>query len=365
MKLFGIIFTLFPMVFLGIGGYMAWDQDRKITHYMSVTAKVLSRTIETSTDSEGKTTYKPVVSFEFQVDGNKYTGRDIYPISMSSGHGWAQETINRFKVGSEVEAFCDPANPSSAFLLKEYSFFPYIFIMFPMIFVAIGTTILISAGASATNPALPFSAEKGWFEVRPRKRIASRKKAGIFATVLWFGTGGAAAYHYFSSASAPYGTLAVVATSIYCAIGLIPLGYLVYNHLLGRNVGDARVFVDGQQFSRGSEINVGLRLPVYRPVQVQDASMGLICRVSTKTRRGSKTTYSSHTEHEEAEVVMEEFAARAGEDMEIAHTVKLPDRASPSTLTKEYPRYMWAIRIVVRIKGSPDYRSEFPIIVTF
>ncbi len=367
MKLFGIIFSLVALIFISIGAALAWNQHHKITSYLPVTATVLSKTIEshTSTDSDGhtSTTYKPIVMYEYEVNGMKYKCGTVQPIDMSSGHGWAQEIINKFTKGQKVEVFYDPEDPNSAFILKEYSFFPYVFILFPMIFLSIGLGVLISSGASETKPPLPVGSDKGWYEVRPRKRIVDRKKAAFLATLLWFGIGGTACFHYFASASSPYGAFSVIATLIYSAVGLVPLLLLVYYILLGRNVSDAQVFVNGQQFAPGEEITVALRQSIFKSMLVQDASIGLVCKVATKVKHGSKTTYSSHTEYEESEIVLENHNAGVGEQLEITRMVTMPESANPSTLTKVYPRYMWSISVVIRLEGSPDYKSQFPVIV--
>ena len=86
---------------------------------------------------------------------------------ISSGEKWAIGIVNRYKPGTATLAWYNPAKPNEAYLVHEASIFPYIFILFPMIFSCIGLAIL--------------------FQGRPP----------VVPTVAWNVVGIAVAAHYF------------------------------------------------------------------------------------------------------------------------------------------------------------------------
>ncbi len=367
MKVFGCIFALFGLVFVAIGGGMAFKQHRKIQHAQSTTATILSTDIErhTSTDSDGhtSTTYKPIVNYRYVVDGKTYECGDPLPLSIKSGHAWARRIVRQFKVGATVDAFYDSANPSKAFLLARYSFFPYIFILFPSIFIAVGIGVALAGGASTRRPPRPVARNDGWFELAPRWRIAARRRAAAIGTVAWFGFGFSASGHYFAVAKPPYETLALVLTGIYAGIGLIGVGMWLYYGRLGRNLRDATVYIDRDSLAAGDALTIGARQEMLDSRLVQKVSMGLVCAATTKTSSGGKTTISTSNCYERLDAVLENQRATAGETLNYAGQVTVPDDQPASTEPgdKGYPRYRWSIRLDVDIDDCPDYRADFPV----
>lgn len=369
MRLFGVIFLLVGSIFMSVGMKLAWSQHRKITTCRPVQAEVVSSRVDisTSTDSDGhrSTTYRPVVEYRYSVSGVSYSSDDVQPLRISAGRGWAEKIVNSCPPGGQVEAFYDPSNPDRAFLIKQYSFFPYIFMLFPMLFVAIGLGVLISAGASSSKPPVPVASSSDWFEAKPASRIVDRRNACMVAAVLWHGIGLPVAGHYFAVAEAPYAVEAWVVTGIYEAIGIAPLVMATYYAMLGGKVTDARVFISQQTISRGKEVAVGLRQKALNPIHVQEVRVGLVCKEISKTTHGSKTTYSTSTCFEEHTTLMEDQNLRSGEKLEASARITAPSGQAASTPhgATHYPRFRWEISVVVRLENSPDYKAGFPIFV--
>ena len=370
MKLFAAIFCAAGLLFMAIGVGAAGWQDYKIRHSAPVSATVLSTEVERheSHDSDGhdSTTYKPVVRFRYEVDGRSYTGSEVFPLSQSAGYGWAQSVVQRFHDGQTVDAWYNPNAAASAFLLREYLFLPYIFILFPTLFVAIGIGVALGAGASTTKPPLPIPSTENWNELKPTMRIADRKRAAWIAFLLWDTVGVLACGHYFLAARPHYETMALVATGIYFLIGIAPLALALYYGLLGRHIADARVFITGSSLTRGEDVTIGVRHAALAMLQIEEARISLICDATTRTQSGSKTTISTLTCYEDHVVALQKRHASAGERLEYAAKVTVPASAMPSTPRGEkgYPRYAWKIRVNVKIADGPDYRANFPVVVS-
>ena len=89
---------------------------------------------------------------------------------------------------------------------------------------------------------------------------------------------------------------------------------------------------------------------------VQKVSMGLVCAATTKTSSGGKTTISTSNCYEQLDAVLENQRATAGETLNYAGQVTVPDDQPASTEpgAKGYPRYRWSIRLDVVIDDCPD-----------
>ncbi len=363
MKLFGLIFTLFPMIFLAIGSWLAYEQQVKMQTYLPVSARVISERIEshTSTDSDGhrSTSYKPVIKYEYEVAGRAYTSEEVTTTSLSSSRGWAQGILDRFKPGQQVEAWHDPADPSSAFLLREAMFFPYIFVLFPMIFVCVGTGILFWSGKKSDD-AEPQQDASGRYALRPRRGMAGKARVGRFYTFLWWGVGLIAFGHFLWVAEGRLDTVAWVAGPIYFGLGLIPLGSVIYFWKLGRRVDDAILWIDQPAFAPGGDVSVEVEQSVYTGLTIASIELALICEQTTRQRSGSKTTISTSTIYEEKRVLSE------GEDLPPLGSVRyaalftLPADAQP-TGDSSYPKHAWSLKLHTDIPNGPDYRAKFPI----
>lgn len=366
----GVAFLLIGLLFSGVGAGVAWHQDRTIRAAIETRGVVLKRWIDvrTSSSSDGgtSTSYRPVVEYRYTVDGRTLQGDHVYPLSISAGRGWAERTIERFRDGETVAVYYRPERPDKTFLLRHYSFFPYLFLLFPQVFVGLGLAMALGAGASRAKPPTPVAGNDGWFALRPSRGIAARQRAAWIAAALWFGVGLAACGHYFSRAVAPYEPVALWTTAIYTALGLGVLGAGIYFFLLSRTIADAQVFLQSKTLRQGEEATVGVRQRLHAARHIPVARLGLVCLRAEKRTRGSKTTYTTETAYEQLDTVLSDHRGRAGEVIQLAHLLAVPTDTPATTPPGEkgYPRYRWCVRLRITIDGAPDYRADYPVIVT-
>jgi len=196
--IFGLLFAGFASIFLAVGSGMAWHQERRLRVAQKIPAVIESSTVESHRGSKGSTSYQPKIDFRYLVAGNEYHADAVYPLSgeSSSDAAAAQAVVQQFQPGQEVTAWYDPYDPSSAFLIHRCSFFPYIFLLFPMIHIAAGLSIALLAGVTPTQRA---------------------KRLGLI-TGLWWAVGLACASHY-ALAGGIFSTLPTVSLGIYAAVG--------------------------------------------------------------------------------------------------------------------------------------------------
>jgi hypothetical protein len=129
----GAFFALFAAVGLGVFGAEVY----RVSTWQPVSAQVLSTDIRPVRGSRGGTSYAPVVQYRYSFGGTDYVGNRVLPIDMSSGRAWAEGFRRRFGVGQTTTAYVNPGKPSSAFLVREVSLLPLLFVAMPLVFGAL------------------------------------------------------------------------------------------------------------------------------------------------------------------------------------------------------------------------------------
>jgi len=369
MKLFLAIFSLVPLIFMGVGGYLAWDQHHKITTFQPVPAVVLSKEvhISRSTNSKGRThtSYKPVVRYRYEVQGRTYVGEKITPMNESRSSRWAHAVINRYAINQKVEAYCNPADPSEAFLEKRHSFFPYLFLLFPAVFLSIAVGVGVGTGTWRRTMEV-WPAFGGWYELQPETRIGDRRTAALGVAVGWHLFGVLAWGHYFQVAERPYDLMASITTVVYELLGMVPVGFVAYYLRLGRNLRDARVLLNRAPCTLGDDLTVRVEQDVLTLLSLEELSVALTCEETVCHRSGSKRTVSSHDCYEDRASLLRDRQVMAGETISAERTFHVPDDGVPSSPEdfKGYPRHAWWIKVVSKVSGQPDYRAKFPLTVS-
>lgn len=108
-----------------------------------VSAKVEKDWDMSSSDTAGggivTYTYWPRVSYEFFVNGVKYTGKRISITEYGKGsEAKAEEVLQNYPLGKEVEVSCNPAKPGDSVLDAGYSRGGYVFIFIGAFFILLG-----------------------------------------------------------------------------------------------------------------------------------------------------------------------------------------------------------------------------------
>ena len=123
---------VFCSLFVVVGFWMLYSEWTQLTFYRPVPARVLSSGYVTVHGSKGGVSYRPAITFEYEVGGRSYQSRHATVLNESRGGDWAFGIMNRFPSGAETTAWYDPGDPSKALLLHEWSLFPLIFLAIPL-----------------------------------------------------------------------------------------------------------------------------------------------------------------------------------------------------------------------------------------
>jgi len=123
--------SLFLAIFVAVGLGLFGSEVYRIARWQPVSARVLSTDIKAVRGDKG-TSYAPVVRYQYSFAGGQYVSDGVLPLTISAGRGWAENLRNRFRPGEIATAYVNPNRPSSAFLVREVSLLPLLFVAFPL-----------------------------------------------------------------------------------------------------------------------------------------------------------------------------------------------------------------------------------------
>jgi hypothetical protein len=364
------MFTAAAALFIAVGANVVLDQQRIIADARPVPGTVVSAKVHESTLTDPKnrrtTTYRPVVYYRFSLGNTIFTSGRVFPLSQDSSQSRAQQIVDRYKPGANVTVWYDPKNPTESFLIREWSFAPYLLILCAMTFLATGLGFWAAGPWRRKQVWPPKAGSGGWFELTPRANLAAVRRPWRAASLAWFAIGALVAWHYFVHADQPYELMALIAVPLYFLIGLIPLVRFFHHRKLSRVMRDARVTVNTDTFWIGKTFNLKLEQRYRKPAQIDSLRIGLICEKLDRQQNPRGKPITMRTVQFES---WEEAAAnvQASADQPLAAKTKLtpPKDQLPTTpeTQRELPRFNWRLVVEVKTARYPTYRAEYPIVV--
>ena len=148
-------------VALGVSGVIV--ELERLATWRAVPAVVQESHIDAVKGSKGGVSYKPVVTYTYQVEGTSYTSSSVTILPESRSWGWAIGISQRYRPGAHATAYVDPGNPHKAFLVNEFSGIPLLFVIFPLVFAGIASASIrwqrrqTAIAAAVRVPILPPS----------------------------------------------------------------------------------------------------------------------------------------------------------------------------------------------------------------
>jgi hypothetical protein len=117
---------------------------------------ILSSKVEVQSGEDGGSTYHAKLEYEYLVDGVQYQN-DRYSFDQMNGSSdYANQVVRQNGVGTKQVCFYDPAQPSHSTLVRELKQTNYWFVLFPLLFITVGSVVFWIAV----------------FKMRPKKKTA-------------------------------------------------------------------------------------------------------------------------------------------------------------------------------------------------
>lgn len=150
----GCLARLFPsaiaLVFVGLGSWFTLLGGRSLMASLSVygwergECAIVASAVEERPDDPGGEQFVFTVTYRYQAAGEDWVGSRVRPGYVGSGDPRpAQLLLERYPPGARVGCWIDPDDPAAA-ALERPSPWSGLFILFPLVFVAVGAGVLLA-----------------------------------------------------------------------------------------------------------------------------------------------------------------------------------------------------------------------------
>lgn len=180
-------------------------------------------------------------------------------------------------------------------------------------------------------------------------------------TSLWYGVGGVAIGHYYVVAAPPYDKLAVIGSSVYLALGLIPLSMFKRRWRLTRMLADAIVYTDTDRFAPGDSIAVRADQNVHAEGRAKEMQLAIVQQIHSRSSSGGSTTHTTTHRDLDRQTFPLDRDVVPGNSLSASTHFTIPANApatSPASAI-ENPRYDYYIEVITRVSDWPDYVGRF------
>lgn len=114
---------------LVVGGFLAvFGVVPTVSHNIAVQenqpteATVQSTDVAVKTDDDGDRSYRPVVTYQYTVDGETHTTDNVFPGGFTrwdGSRGWAERIAGQYRAGDQVTVYYRPGEPGHAYLRND------------------------------------------------------------------------------------------------------------------------------------------------------------------------------------------------------------------------------------------------------
>jgi hypothetical protein len=98
---------------VGISVYL---KDQQARHWPATTGQILYSSVDESSNSDGDTTYTPLIQYSYRVNDQQHVGSVWRFGASKTGRTEAYETIASYRIGSTATVFFNPDHPEEAVL---------------------------------------------------------------------------------------------------------------------------------------------------------------------------------------------------------------------------------------------------------
>lgn len=355
--IFGLFFSGVASIFLIAGWLMAESQRQALANGVPVQVKILESELEESVDTSRRSDgsrrstrmYAPHVRFEYTVNGQRYESEEATPLDVSSSDSTgASDIVTKYRPGTTHTGYYDRGDPSNAFLVRQIDFFPYIFILFPLIHFCIGTAVIgMSLGARAVPRLETTGANRAVLKSPARD---SAIITWLFGAGPWVVIGTLAFWHYRISLGS-----AGAAWEWWVWLVFAPWALLSLLFILGAwrawktslHMGEARLAVSPFPHHDGAPVRVELQRDVRGSIDVKDIELSLIAKTPQNQQR--------HIESKEIAV--------AGDSLTTDRTLR---GSTEFTLPNDRKAdWLWTWRVRTRFGNGRKHDVSIPTQVDF
>ena len=354
----GIAFAVIGAIFASFGA-TAFLRTFEARSWTPTEATVLSAEVVRGRTHSSKgrtsTTYRPAIAYAYEFGGTRYEGDRFSAATYSSSNlDFARRAVEEHPAGSRATVWVDPADPTRSVFSDPHARPPvvlYVFLLFPLVFVAIGIGLAVGSFRTARVAGTPPPPGPPVLSDGRRQQFLR----GLLFAALW---NGFLALVFFLS-RIPNGH---TDPALFCFLGLFGLIGLVLVAAVVRAA--AKIFAPRLELTcgrgflpRGGEALVVYRLLGGRPGDVLGAKIELVAQRFETIRQGKNTYRKPIDIHRETVFETDSFRALARGDFRVA----LPSDAPASARGDEPIR--WHFAVSLDRPARKPLRDEYPVVV--
>ena len=330
-------------------------QHHIVATYQEIQAKVLSSEVKEWTGSHNAKHYDAVIRYQYQVNGTTYQSDNLAPILLWGSEEWADSIIAGYRAGHTCTAYYDPENPDQAILFRHHYFSPYRE-MLEIAFILTGGSFFVTYLWYGKKTKLT-PADNGWFAIAPEYGERQRLMVARVCTAVWYFFGSIPTAHYFLYVPSPHSSTAVTDFSIFYALGLIPVLFLIRYWRMNRSMDEARVLVGQSAGILGGRLKFSVTQTARQPLKLKHAAFGLRCIGIKKQGKYSSST----TLFETAPVEVKDRDLHEGEDWALSGDWTLPSDQRPTgrDASGKYDWIVWKLYLDCKFLHAPVYSTEY------
>ena len=144
-----IVPSVVALAFVGLGSWFAYQLGRGLLARLAVhgwegaECEIVASAVESRPGDPATDEFVFTVTYRYQAGGEEWVADRVRPGYVGSDDPRpAQLLLERYPAGARVSCFVDPEDPSAA-TLERASLWPGLFILFPLVFVAVGAGVLL------------------------------------------------------------------------------------------------------------------------------------------------------------------------------------------------------------------------------
>jgi hypothetical protein len=281
---FGLFFAGIASIFLLVGALMAQSQRSTLASAVPVQVKILEseldETMSRSSDGRSRRMFSPSVVFEYTVNGQRYESTDATPLDVSSSDSSnAREIVSKYQSGTTHTGYYDRNNPSAAFLVRQVDFFPYAFVLFPLIHFSIGTAVIGLSLSAWAKPRIDTPVPGRATLKSPVRDPATT--VWLFAGGPWALVGAWAFWHYHSTlqlAGAAIEWWVWVVVGVWALFVLLIISGLWRAWTTGLKMGESRLTVTPYPLHDGAPVRVEIERDIRSTIDVRGVELLLVAK---------------------------------------------------------------------------------------
>jgi hypothetical protein len=350
---------------------------------------------------EGRITYRPEIKIRYQVDGREYESwaYDAIP-TYGPNRAEAQAIADGFQLGATYPCWFDPARPEQVILVRGHAWIPYLLLVVPAVFLALGGGGLSRSWSNRGTTAAQV-ARKRAVPAAATGRVLGPQRANLLALELPTSSGNTLQYRLAGSNPPRQGlvgcaVITVILNALSAAVllamnasrfgwewarpavgppgrggivaivGPLALAIFIYTValelLIGMSVGPTIVVISRQPLEPGGCCEVFLSQGARRRLAMNALRLICICEQKLTRQEGTRTVTERRRVHEQEVFARQQFELHPGLPFEARAELRLPADALHS-LVKADHEVSWKLAVKGEIAGWPNFERDFPIVV--